>query len=315
MSRRIETVLIGTSLSEVSDDVVRAGVDLARAAGAKVSLVHAFLPQVAYGGGAPFVTEVMVDEVVRAERITLRRNMDEQVTRLGLRPEELAGTVLEDGPPHRVLIETCHKVGADLIVLGAAESPRLAKVFGSTAERVVRKATRPVLVVRGRMAMPPKRVLLPVDLSPLSADAFRHGLAVLGQLDPGHRAVLEAYFVMTELDRQAYAPKAAPEMGESNAGRSLETFVTRNAYGTGWAVEPKVGTGFVDEEILARMEDWNPDLIVLGTHGRGGFERFLLGSVAASVVRNAGTSVLVVPPEAALKESLIEEAEMQGLRV
>ena len=37
-------------------------------------------------------------------------------------------------------------------------------------------------------------------------------------------------------------------------------------------------------EILARMEDWNPDLIVLGTHGRGGFERFLLGSVAADVI-------------------------------
>ena len=315
MSRRIETVLIGTSLSEVSDDVVRAGVDLARAAGAKVYLVHAFLPQVAYGGGTPFTAEVMIDEVVRVERMALRRRMDDQVKRLGLKPEEIAGTVLEDGTPHRVLVETCRKVGADLLVLGAAESPRLAKVFGSTAERVVRKATRPVLVVRGRAAMPPKRVLLPVDLSPLSADAFRHGLAVLGQLDPGHKATLEAFFVMTELDRQAYAPELAPEMGEGNAARSLETFVTRNTYSTGWTVEGKVGIGFVDEEILARMEAWAPDLIIVGTHGRGGFERFLLGSVAASVVRHAGTSVLVVPPEAALLESLAQEAEMQGLRV
>ncbi|HSF42370.1 MAG TPA: universal stress protein [Thermoanaerobaculia bacterium] len=56
-------------------------------------------------------------------------------------------------------------------------------------------------------------------------------------------------------------------------------------------------------------------MIVLGTHGRGGFERFLLGSVASSVVRNAGTSVLVIPPEAALEESLAREAELQGMRV
>jgi nucleotide-binding universal stress UspA family protein len=41
------------------------------------------------------------------------------------------------------------------------------------------------------------------------------------------------------------------------------------------------------------------DLAVLGTHGRSGFDRFLVGSVAATVVRQARCSVLVVPPAAA----------------
>lgn len=315
MSRKIGTILIGTSLHPLSDDVVKAGLGLARATGARVYLLHAFLPQIVYGGGAPFVTEVLADEVVKSERMLLSRRLDEQIERLGLRPEELAGTVLEAGPPHRILIETAEKVGADLIVVGATESPRMAKLFGSTAERVVRKATRPVLTIRGAQAMPPKRVLLPVDLSPLSADAFRHGLRLLDQIVPARDAALEALFVMTESDRQGLAPEAAPELSGEKAARELARFVETNARGTGWTVAIRVAMGYADEEILARMEDWEPDLIVLGTHGRSGFERFLLGSVASSVVRNAGTSVLVIPPDAALEESLAREAELQGLRV
>ncbi|HSN85152.1 MAG TPA: universal stress protein [Thermoanaerobaculia bacterium] len=316
MSRKIKTILIGTSLNPPSDDVVKAGLGIARATGARICLVHAFLPQVIYsGGGAPFVTPVLADEVAKSERMLLTRRLDEQVKRLGIRPEELAGTVIEYGPPHRSLIDTAQKVGADLIVVGATESPRMAKLFGSTAERVVRKATRPVLTVRGTRAMPPKRVLLPVDLSPLSADAFRQGLRVLDQILPARDAALEAFFVMTEYDRQGLAPEAAPELSDANAGRELSRFVETNAKNTGWTVATKVSMGYADEEILARMEEWAPDLIVLGTHGRGGFERFLLGSVASSVVRNAGTSVLVIPPEAALEESLAREAELQGMRV
>ena len=61
-------------------------------------------------------------------------------------------------------------------------------------------------------------------------------------------------------------------------------------------VAPRVETGFVDTAILDRIEQWGPDLVILGTHGRGGFERFLLGSVASTVVRDGWTNVLVIPP-------------------
>lgn len=48
--------------------------------------------------------------------------------------------------------------------------------------------------------------------------------------------------------------------------------------------------------ILDRATDWNADLIVMGTHGRSGFERLLLGSVAEKVLRKAPCPVLTVPP-------------------
>ncbi|MFL6290750.1 MAG: universal stress protein, partial [Thermoanaerobaculia bacterium] len=181
MLKKIETVLIGTSLTEASEEVVRAGLKVARAAQARVALVHAYSPHMAYGG-APFVPELAMDEVIEAERQSLRRQMESQALRLGIKPEELADLQLGPAPAHQMIIETARRINAGLIVVGAAESPRLAKLFGSTADRVVRKATCPVLVVRRELPMPPARVLLPVDLSFLSAEAFHEGLEVLGLL-------------------------------------------------------------------------------------------------------------------------------------
>ena len=61
---------------------------------------------------------------------------------------------------------------------------------------------------------------------------------------------------------------------------------------------PKVVEGRVVAELLARARSWPADLIVMGTHGRGGFERWVLGSVTEKVLRQAPCPVLTVPPPA-----------------
>ncbi len=62
------------------------------------------------------------------------------------------------------------------------------------------------------------------------------------------------------------------------------------------SAEVVVREGDPADEILAQAGDSHVDLIVLGTHGRRGFERWSLGSVADRVARRADRSVLVVPP-------------------
>ena len=303
MNKRIETILIGTSLTEASDTVVRGGMNLARSVGAKAHLVHAYSPPMTYSG-SPFVGEIPLGEVIKAERASLQRRIDNQIERLGIERSELSGIHLDSGPAHRLLIETAQAVHADLVVVGATEAPRLSRVFGSTADRVVRKAVCPVLVVRGELPMPPRRVLLPVDLSPLSADAYEIGLGVMAQIagksaSPERTSEIEAFFVMVEPEGRVVEPEMAVRAA---AGEELRQFVT--VHGKAFesavpAVTARVETGFVDTAILDRIEQWGPDLVILGTHGRGGFERFLLGSVASTVVRDGWTNVLVIPPTAA----------------
>lgn len=301
MMKKFDTLLIGTSLTEASDPVVQSGVLLARRAGAKVHLAHAYSPPMTYSG-APFFPDYSIGEVLKAERAALQRQIDDQIARLGIDRTELAGIHLAVGPAHRFLVDTARELGADLIVVGSTESPRLAKIFGSTADRVVRKAVCPVLVVRGELRVPPGRALLPVDLSPLSAEAFEAGLHFLAWIGGGAPPALEALFVMSELDRQALAPRATDNEVEQLAGQQLKRFIILHSTGVPWKIEGVVEAGFVDTEILDRIAATSPDLVLLGTHGRGGFERFLLGSVAATVIRQGTCSVLVIPPGVAREE-------------
>src|SRR5579864_801673 len=166
-------VLIGTSLNEASHQVVRNGVRIARAAGAKIHLVHAYDLTMLYSG-AGMGGGVYLPELIEAESAIRLQRLEDQAWRLGIERDELAGLTAVEGVPHRVLAETAASVGAGLIVVGAAESwGRLSKLLGSTADRVVRAAACPVLAVRGELELPPRRVLLAVDLSPASGDAMR----------------------------------------------------------------------------------------------------------------------------------------------
>lgn len=61
-----------------------------------------------------------------------------------------------------------------------------------------------------------------------------------------------------------------------------------------YEVEGKVGEGHVCETIVQLAADWSADLIILGSHGRSGFEKFLLGSVAEGVALRAPCSVEIV---------------------
>lgn len=291
MAEKIETVLIGTALDDHSEGVVKAGAALARALGAKVHLVHAFAPPMGFAG--PLSPEPGLDGYLKVEQDRLRKALEDQARSAGG-----AETTLEVGTPHRVLSDLAERLGAGLLVVGATEGGRIARLLGSTADRVLRRAPCPVLVVRGALPVPPERVVAAVDLSPLSAEAFRRGLGLLRGL--GAASAIEVLFVLSVFQRQV-APQFTPEQVDRFAAEELDRFVAAHAGGDASGgdasgLRRKVRTGGVREEILEELREGHGDLVVLGTHGLGGFDRMAIGSVAADVVREAPCSVLVIPP-------------------
>jgi nucleotide-binding universal stress UspA family protein len=94
---------------------------------------------------------------------------------------------------------------------------------------------------------------------------------------------------------RGYAPELSERMKEELA-QANET-VARAAEtlrGAGFKVESRVIEGEVRSGILGAAEQWGASLIVLGSHGARGLQKFLLGSVAESVARHARCSVLIV---------------------
>jgi universal stress protein E len=291
-SESIHTVLVGTALDRESESLVSTALALARAAKAKVHVAYAFNPPIGYVSelGAGLDPAVLAEEEQRS-----REALAEQVRSLGFGPHELEGQTVRTGAPHRVLPELAADVGADLLVVGATAGGRLHRRLGSTADRVLRRAACPVLVVRGDLQVPPRKVLAPVDLSPLSAEAFQEGLDALTQIGGGAVPEVEALFVLSVIQRQV-APQFTPEQVDRFAASELERFVEEHGGSAAAQVRRKVRAGNTREEIFAEIADFRPDVVLLGTHGMGGFDRFVIGSVASDVVREAPCSVLVVPP-------------------
>jgi nucleotide-binding universal stress UspA family protein len=298
MSKPLNTIVIGTSLTEGSDATVRTGVALAQRTGASLWLVHVYSPLL----GTP---EMGVDAIWMEEQMKgLRELIDEQARRTGL--SALSGFVpgqvhLVLGSPHREIVDLARRVQAGLIVVGATESgPGL---LGSTADRVIRKTSCPVLAVRSGAAFPPARVEIPVDFSPISAHALRRGLELLGQLGVSAEET-EALFVVNPLEAGG-SLHFTPQQIERFAGEVLHRIVAENVPKGGDAPSTRVRTGYPRGEILAAINERKADLAVLGTHGRSGFERLMLGSVAVGVLHGAPCNVLVVPPEA--QDTMMDE--------
>jgi len=310
----LRTVLIGTSLGDESDPVARGGLAVARAAGARVCFVHAahvdaLLAGFDVGAGPALQRE----QVARGEEELAR-----QIERLGIDEAELAGSRVEVGAPYRILAETARQIGADLIVVGATGAgPFSAELLGSTADRVLRQAHCPVLIWRDGLQVPPRRVLAPVDLSPLSGDAFRRGLELLAQLSGSGETQVRAVYALSLLDSLAVRQQTGGtplEQIERDAAEKLRQFVAANRSAP-FEGESAVLPGEARFEILREIEKRPVDLLLLGTHGRGGWDRLMLGSVVSTVARKASCSVLVISSATGLEEGIAEAVTTQGVRL
>ena len=173
-------------------------------------------------------------------------------------------------------------VEADLIVVGTHGRSGLDRLLcGSVAESVLQRSSRPVLVVRqtdvSRTEKPIRIILHPTDFSGRS----RPALGVARALARSHRARL----VLLHAGPADLGPERAElaQLKEQSDRAGLDV-----------SVETRFGQGEPVTEILLAARDLGCDLIVLGSHGRTGFDRRMVGSVAESVIREAPCLTLVV---------------------
>jgi universal stress protein A len=132
------------------------------------------------------------------------------------------------------------------------------------------------------------KILLTIDGSMFSEAAVQ---AMTARMRPEDTEVLLLYVVdppaFLEQDVTLHERSNRPRKWLNDAARELETSGFRH-------VEIRVIEAETRTGILSVAEEWLPDLIVLGSHGRKGVDRFLMGSVAESVARHASCSVLIV---------------------
>jgi nucleotide-binding universal stress UspA family protein len=138
------------------------------------------------------------------------------------------------------------------------------------------------------------RILCPVDLSDIAGRALDYAISLARQ----HRARLHVLEVVEALPEGATETSGIYKLPADldRAGRGeLGEFVRHTGH-SDVVVDIRLRQGDVVPKVLDEAASLDADLIVLGTHGRGGFQRLTLGSVAERVLRRAGRPVLAVPP-------------------
>jgi nucleotide-binding universal stress UspA family protein len=137
------------------------------------------------------------------------------------------------------------------------------------------------------------QVLCPVVFSEISRHALDHAAAIARW----YEAKLTVLYVFASLPTMDLPPLVLEEADRERLMADLRSMAA--------AVPPAVPVEFrveeaayVHDEILAQLGSTHADLLVLGTHGRSGFQRLFLGSVTEKVIRKASCPTLVVPPRA-----------------
>lgn len=206
-----------------------------------------------------------------------------------------------EGDPVSGILEQAASMAADLIVLsthGRSGFDRL--TLGSVAEKVLRKATCPVLVVpaQGATATHPfagyRRIICAIDFSDCSRQGLAYALSLAGHAGAGLTLVhvVEAVAGPEVVDDRA--PFAALRRVQVETAQGLLRSIAREHEGRGRAIDDVVRPGIPHREILGIAREIDADLVVLGVRGRGQVDLTLFGSTTNQVVRRAPCAVLTV---------------------
>ena len=202
----------------------------------------------------------------------------------------LIKTVREEGETYERIVDLADAENADIIVMGRRGKRRMTHALvGSVTARVIGHTQRDVLVVPSGAELGWKRIVTGSDGSRFStmatnkaisfATAYGGSLAVLSVVDVPSELYAEAPQAVEDLIRKAKEYTAAVKAQAEAAGISVATFI---------------GESEADEAIINLAKEQNANMIVVGSHGRTGLRRLLMGSVTEKVIGNAACPVLVV---------------------
>lgn len=256
------------------------------------------------------VIETFLDE----ERKATQPKFDALVTTIQAEVGPCDGHFLT-GVPDEVISKVAQEIGADCIFMGTRGWRGMNRILlGSTAERVVMTAPCPVLTARlpappestpsdaaprrdsshetrDRVA-PPSHLLVPVDFSDCSQDAVEHAFSVAGDFEVAVTLLHVREPLTYSLDFSLTRAEEAKENVRNIKKRLAEicgVFEQKGASASFLMKAPPV-----PDAILQTVEETDADLIVMGTHGRRGLSRLMMGSVASAVLRKAPVPVITV---------------------
>lgn len=292
-AKGISTVVAATDFSEDAACASAWAKELARQHGARLVLAHSFV----------------ADTVPAPEFVPLPPQYYEEIHGEARRQLDAAAAALRGdgveveselvlGSAANGVADVARRHHADLLVAGTRGRTGWKRaLLGSTAARLLREAPCPVLTVHrndGAEPRPVRTVLVPTDFSQDAGLAADAALRLLGPTGERRLILLHAYRVPVEaMHLPAQVLMEAIRSAAETARGSLDALATKLRR-PGLTIEPMARQGYPPDVVVEQATLAGADLIAMGTHGRSGLGRLVLGSTAERVLATAPCPVLTV---------------------
>ena len=288
-------VLVAVDFSKDSEAAFEYAVDVSQRLAAPLLLVHAFDPQgwipEAEGEGGHAEASFL-----QGRRCAATQRIEEYAARARDTSLRAEARVI-DGPPAKRVTELARSAQARMIVVGQrGESRPLHVPLGSTAQRVVQTADRPILVVpeNPAKAVTDKwRLLVGIDYSAGAREALREAIRMVRRHGGGE--LLVAHGVREEgparLPRESMTPPSNLEMRLER--ERLEEW-SKTEIPTGVAYATRAVHGNADDVLIDRAREERCEWIVVGVQGLSAWAPFMMGETTERVLQASERPVLTV---------------------
>ena len=264
----LDRILVATDFGLAAEDAVRMASWSACRFESKVDLLHVRPSESTAGASSE------LDQAVSARLDAIAEHMVEQ----GVRQVE---SVVLDGTEFDVIVRYAEQQSVNVIVVGAGEkTPGSPHVFlGTTAARLRRWASQPVWIVKPGEAPPIRRIFCPVDLAPDSARAMRNAIHFARAF--GAELTIMTAVPPSQGDSGELRGEYADTPPESREPRlpELDSFLAKFDFHNVRSAK-LIRQGKPRYEVARAAREIGADLIVMGSAGRTGLPRMLVGGVA-----------------------------------
>jgi len=293
-------MMIGSDFSPYSDQAIEVGLAWAEKMGFDPHVFHINNSRHSNDGIALLNEQqhYNVEGIFEVLKKDLKNKLTEQVHETMASNHSSVSLEVLFGKRSELIPKRISELNAKLLVLGSLGQGGLEDIFlGGTTERAIRSVQCPILAVRDLRAKAPKKILWASELGPNSdfvfewvayvAETFKAKVHVVHMLEDNK----EARGLENEEERWNYLQEKRAELAPKLL--EYEEKISQRAIKGSCSLElsPK---GHIQKGLAKMIEQSDADLVVLGTHGRQGLERFFMGSVAESLIHSVRRSFLIV---------------------
>lgn len=296
------SILVPLDGSLRCEHALGAATSIAQAANAAIHVVHVHMPQYTIIPGAVPVVDTTLDHAQHeAEQAYLHG-----VANLLKQRDVRVSAALLEGSVAPALSEYAVKHAVDLVIMTTHGYGALARLwFGSVADQLVRTLPAPTLLLHptseapfANVEVPLRHILIPLDGSKLSEQIIEHALR-LGRLTDAKYTLLHVIEQLPEQWQNRLSPAGLEENTLAAAQHAAAIYLDGIAGALcerAPHMQIAVEVGQPSEVIPAYAQQHGIDLIAMATHGRGGFVRWYLGSVATRMMRTSTVPMLLYRP-------------------